>query len=70
VVKGYSFADFQEAIDRYCPAVTPQQPTVDGLQTGCNSSATEGIASTDAGCNSVTAVTAYTEEEEEEVVNA
>jgi phosphopantetheinyl transferase (holo-ACP synthase) len=66
--KGYLLTDFKEAFERYCPAVTPQQSTVDGLQTGCNPSVTEGIASTDAACNSVTAVTVNTEEQE--VINA
>ena len=69
VFKGYLLADFREAFDRYCPAVTQQQLTADGQKTGCNASVIEGTPSTDAACNLVTDVTAHTEEEEE-VVNA
>lgn len=70
VFKGYLLTFFQEVFERYCPSVTPQQPVTDGLQTGCNASATEGMPSNDAPCNSVTPVTANTEEEGGELVNA
>lgn len=70
VFKGYLLADFKEVFDRYCPALAPQQPTTEELQTGCNPSVTEGTPSIDAGCNSVTGVTGNTEEQEGEEVNA